>query len=232
MQRYLLILICLISLTPAWSENIESIENIKEITKKYIIQHTTLDSGETLEVQINSTDVPMHLSKCSNEIQVAFPKESTREKINSVELTCSDNEKTWHSYVPVNVQIFTRVVVAKHPIGMGSPIVENDIDYANANINHLYTGYFTEIDSVKGYVSAQLIGSGTVISKKNVRRQQLVHKNQPIDLVVRKNAIEITMKGIAKSDGVLNDTIAAYNPSSKKTMEAIVIGFNKAEVVS
>ncbi|RDI39973.1 flagellar basal body P-ring formation chaperone FlgA [Aquicella lusitana] len=209
----------------------ENVEDLKNIAREFIINSVPLETDETLEVNINLSDLPAQLAKCSKKITAKFPNEFSREKINSVELSCND-APSWHIFVPADVQIFTKVVVAKHPISANEIISESDVDYAKANISRLYSGYFNDKTQIKGYVAAQMINSGAVITKKNTRRQQLVHKNQVIDLIARKNSIVVTMKGIAKSDGCLNESIIAYNPSSKKTMEAIVIGFNKAEVIS
>jgi len=162
-------------------DNYESVDNLKVLAKDFIVKNIALEPEETMDVKINQADLPTQLIKCSNKIDIAFPR---------------------------------------------------DLDYAQENINRLYNGYFKDKKEVVGYVASQIINSGAVITRKNVRRPQLVHKNQEIDLIAKKNQIVVTMKGISKSDGSLNDSIVAYNPSSKKTVEAIVVGLNMAEVIS
>ena len=233
MDRYLIVLCGIFTacIGMAYADSFESVNKIKEVSKQFITQAISLAPDETMDITINPSDLPNQLAACTKDIEVALPNESSREKINSVELTCN-GEKTWHVFVPINVQFFTKVVVATRSIAPNEMISATDLEYANYNAAHLYNGYFKDKKEASGYIASQTIGAGSVINKRNIKRPQLVHRNQIIDLVARKNAIVVTMKGIAKSDGVLNDTIIAYNPSSKKTVEAVVIGVNKAEVVS
>lgn len=215
----------------AISQQFESIEKIKSLAKNFIEKNITLEENQTLEVHINSSDIPARLTICSKDIEVAFPREANREKMSAVELICN-GDKSWHSYVPVSVQKYAKVLAAKHFIPANQSISEYDLDYVQANVNRLFGGYFKEPVEVVGQVASSAINAGTIISRKSIHFPQLVHKNQEVELIARKNSIQVTMKGIAKTDGSLNDTIVAYNPSSKKTLEAVVIGLNKAEVIS
>jgi len=214
-----------------FAENYESTSDLRNITKDYIASHISLEPEESLDVSINTSDLPSQLAKCSKKIEIGFPREFSREKINSVELSCR-GDTAWHTFIPVDVQIYTKVVVAKRPISPNEFIAESDTDYAQMNISRLYDGYFKDKAQLKGYIAGQVINSGIVLSNKNIKRPQLVHKNQVIDLIARKNSVMVMMKGIAKTDGCLNETITAYNPSSKRTLEAVVVGINKAEVIS
>lgn len=209
----------------------ESSADLEKLARDFIAANISLEPDETMEIAINRSDLPTQLSKCSTNIQVAFPREMSREKINALELTCN-GEKSWQTFLPLDVQIYTKIVTAKSLILPDTNIHESDLDYSQMNINHLYNGYFKDKKEVLGFVASQTISAGTVITKKNTRRPQLVHRNQEVELVAKKNSIVVSMKGIAKSDGGLNDIIEAYNPSSKKTLQAVVVGSNRAEVVS
>lgn len=209
----------------------EPVENIKNIAKDFVTKNITLEEGETLELQISKSDLPSKLAACSSEITAAFPKETNKERISAVELTCN-GDNSWHVFVPVNAQVFAKVLVAKQTLMANEPITEADLEYSQYDINHLYSGYFKDKNEVLGQVAAQTINAGVVLNKKNIHGRKLVLKNQSIDLIARSNTLEVTMKGIAKTDGGLNDTITAYNPSSKKMLDAVVVGLNRAEVMS
>lgn len=208
----------------------ESPDNIKTQAKDFVLKTVSLDPDQSIEVQIKSSDVPTQLIKCSKAIDIALPKEATPEKISALELTCN-GDKQWQAYLPVDVQIFTKVVVAKYPLSSETTIKETDLDYAQANVNRLYNGYFKNKSELVGYVASQTINTAGIITKRNVKRPVLVHRNQPVDLIARKNSIQVTMKAVSKSDGSLNDSIEVFNPSSKKTIEAIVTGPNRVEVI-
>lgn len=224
-----LIFICYIPL--AFADLYESQDKLKTLAKDFVAKNTALGPDESLEVDINNSDIPAQLATCPTNVEAAFPKEANRERITSVQLSCNGST-SWRTFIPVDVKVYAKVVVAKRTITTNETLTEADLDFAQANVNILYGGYFKDPTEITGQVASQMIAPGSVISKKNIRQQQLVHRNQEIDLVARKNAIEVTVKGIAKSDGGLNDSITVYNPSSKRTLEAVVIGTNKAEVIS
>ncbi|MEO8400444.1 MAG: flagellar basal body P-ring formation chaperone FlgA [Gammaproteobacteria bacterium] len=208
----------------------ESVENIKTVAKDFVLKNVPLNPSETIEVQVDSPQPPLRVGACSKTLDASFPADANRDQVTSVELSCN-GVQTWHVYVPVNVRINTNVLVAKRTIPLNDVITEDDMDFAQYDRNRLYNGYFSAKENVIGQVASQLIASGTVLTKKNVQQPVLVHRNQTVDLIARTNSITVTMKGVAKSDGSLNEVIKAYNPSSKRILDAVVVGSNKVEVV-
>ena len=128
--------------------------------------------------------------------------------------------------------ISTRVVVAKRTISATEIIGLEDLDYAQYDRNRLYNGYFQDPKALVGRVASQVILAGVVLTKKNVQQPVLIHRNQLIDLIAKSNTVTVTMKGVAKTDGRLNEAIQAYNPSSKRTLDAVVMDSNRAEIIS
>ncbi len=111
-------------------------------------------------------------------------------------------------------------------------INEEDIDYAYHDKRLLYNSYYTHPEDVIGNVAIHTTNTGTVFTKKNVQAPLLVYKNQPVDIIARNTFIVVSMKGIAKSDGRMNDSVKVFNPSSKKTIDAVVIGASQTLVTS
>jgi flagella basal body P-ring formation protein FlgA len=211
------------------AERYESSDNFKTTAKDFVLKNTPVDPGDSIEVQATMPDrllVPM----CSKAIEASFPRDAIRENLTSVEMTC-DGASPWHVFIPVTITMYSQLVVAKHVLTSKTAITEDDITIARVDKSHLYNGYFKTKDEVIGMEASQLISSGAVLSKQNLQFPVLVHRNQMIDLIATRNSIVVTAKGIAKSDGKLNESIKAYNPSSKRTLDAVVVGSSKAEVI-
>ncbi len=209
----------------------ESLENIKKTTLDFIHQHIQLSSDEKLEVKVNEASIAFQVPACQSRLEASLPTNSNHEALSSVEIACNDAAK-WRIFVPVEVKILTNVIVAKHTIASKTTLSEEDIDFMQADRNRLYNGFFTKKDDVIGDVANHLIPAGTVLTKKNLQLPYLVLKNQAITLVSQHNAVIVTMQGIARTDGTLNATIKVFNPSSKKIVDAIVTGPNKAQVIA
>lgn len=224
-----LLIYCFTQIGFAYNQN--SIARIKQLTKEYIQKNVQLNSDETMNITIDSPKASFKIPPCSEPLDIAFPNNATGNRITSVELTCK-TPKTWHLLVPVTVQINTKVLVAKHNIPSKEIITEVDLDYAFQDKNRLYNGFFKDKKEVLGQVASHMISSGTVITKKNIQMPIIIHRNQKISLFTKKNSIVVTMDGIAREDGSLNSTIKVFNPSSKRVLEAVVTGSNKAEIIS
>lgn len=214
----------------AFAGNYEPVENIKNTAKTFILKNMKQEEGQVINIKITQTDLPSRLSMCSKPIEASLPADSNSKQISSVELTCN-GDRTWHIFVPVEVQVLENVIVAQHAITMNEVIKDEDLDFAQHDVTHLYNGYFKNKNEIVGQVAAQTLVSGAVISKQNIHLAKIVHRDEVIDLVAKTNTVVVTMKGVAKSDGALHDTIKAYNPSSKRTLDAVVIGQNQAEVI-
>jgi flagella basal body P-ring formation protein FlgA len=227
----IIVLMNLFSCSSIWANTYESQENIKAIVTQFIQNNLTLASNETINVQLVQANHTMQVPTCNNSLEASLPIDQNREHITSVKLSCNDTN-AWQIYVPVDVQVYTKVLVAKRPLSANELITEDDLDYANADKNHLYMGYFNNKNDVIGLEPTQTIMAGTVLSKSNLQKPVLVHRNDSIDLIAGNTAVFVTMKGVSKTDGRLNDKIIAFNPISNKSLDAIVTGPGKAKIIS
>lgn len=219
----------LLSSYPCFSVTENYLNSIKDLTKDFLIRNVVAEPDESVEIDLSQLN-ELRIPRC-NQPQITFPGNIKKEHITSVELVCSDT-KPWHMLMPLNVQVLTRVVAAKKGITVKSTITEDDLDYVMRNKYRLYGNTFKDKDEVIGQVATHPLAPGSVLIARHVQQQILVKKNQPISLVLRKNSIVVSMQAIAKEDGLLKSTVKVYNPSSKKMFDAVVIGLNKAEIIS
>lgn len=225
----LIILFAILNYHSGFTAGIETSERINNAARTFIMNNIQSAPGETIEVKVNQANIPLRVSACSKDIEAAFPANSNREQLSAVALSCNDSQP-WHVLVPVDVQVYSKVIVAKRTISAKQVITEEDIDFTAYNKNQLYNGFFIKKEEVLGNESSHIITAGTILTRKNIQLPLLVHRNQMINLISQSNSIIVTMQGIAKSDGSLNSIIKVFNPSSKKTLDAIVVGPNKAQV--
>lgn len=211
------------------AEQYEPINHLKEIAKTFVIKNTGIDQGESIEVLVNQSNTLIQVPACGKIIDAGFPQNYNKEQVTSVELTCA-GPISWHVMMPVEVQIFSNVLIAKRTLTPKEVIKEEDVDFTVTNKNRLYSGYFKQKEEVVGKEAAHLLPAGTVLTQKNIKSPVLIHRNQAVNIISTSNAVTVTMQGVAKSDGALNEMIKVFNPSSKKTLDAMVIGQNKAQV--
>ncbi|MDR3476573.1 MAG: flagellar basal body P-ring formation chaperone FlgA [Gammaproteobacteria bacterium] len=214
-----------------FADTFETPAHLQEITKAFLTQNITGEADDTVVVTVSPSIAQLQLPTCTREIEADFPTNTNKDQATGIELTCNGTA-AWHVLVPVSVQINTKVLVAKQTLMPKEPITEDEIEYATYDKNHLYNSYFKNKEEVVGQVAAHLITPGVVLTKKNLQQPILIHRNEAISLTAKIHSISVTMQGIAKSDGSINTTIKVYNPTSKRLVDAIVVGTGKAEIVA
>lgn len=207
----------------------ERVERIKSLINSFVVNAVEHSDDETVEAIINPFQ-SITSGDCQSEITVSFAKEAVNAQSNAVILSCEGAEN-WHVYIPVHIQIMTKVLSVNHLITMGEVITENDIHYELYDKNRLYEGYFKEKQDVVGLSASRTIPAGSPLTKKNIKQLPSVKRNQTITLAIRKGAIEVEMIGIAKSDGYVDGLIKVLNPTSKKIVDAVVTGKDRAEII-
>jgi flagella basal body P-ring formation protein FlgA len=215
--------------TAASADTYESQDHLKDVVKAFITAHQNLEPDETMDVQFEQLS-SYTLPTCQSGIVAGLPKDHNSQEITSVELACTA-EPVWHVYIPVHVAVYTKVLVAKQTITSQEELTPDNVELGSYEKNRLYSGYFKNTDEVIGQVASLVISPGTVITKKNIQFPIIVRRNQVIEVTVNKNAVSVSMKGIAKTDGALNSTIKVLNTSSQKTFDAVVVGPNRAEIL-
>ncbi|MDP1603559.1 MAG: flagellar basal body P-ring formation chaperone FlgA [Legionella sp.] len=221
-----ILLFCCGSLVHSQGE-FESLDRIKSAIESFIKQNTVADEGE-ISVQLNSFDA-VKLPQCPGEFSVSFAKETRAEASTVVLVECPSRE-AWRVFVPIQVQNKRRVLTVNRVLTVGDIISEHDLAYQPFDVNRLYEGYFIAKNEVIGLSVARTISPGYPLTKKNLKQLPLVRRNQRVTLILKQGAIEITMIGIAKSDGYLNDTINVLNPTSKKVVDAVVVSKDRVEI--
>ena len=225
-----IVLILALFANPVRAAGFEPVEHLTTITKNFLLKNIAADSDETVVVKVNPVNAA-ELPICSSEIEPSVPTNTNIEQATGVELSCN-GAIPWRILIPVDIAINISVVVAKDSIMPKDAITEDDLTFAIYDKNHLYNSFFKNKQDVVGLVAVHMITPGTVLTKKNLQEPTIVFRNQNVTLIDHAKGIAVSMQGIAKSDGSINTTIKVYNPASKRTMDATVVGPNKAEIVS
>lgn len=215
--------------TSIYAYNLEPISHLNELAKEYINKTIAVDKNDTLEVSLSPAANNLQVQRCEEAIQVSVPNQSSSSQINTLEMTCL-GKVSWHIYVPVDVKILTNVLVAKETIPGREIITQDMITTAKYDKNQLYSGFYTDPKDIEGQVAINSITSGTVLTKKNIQSPILINRNQTVSIINRHGGIMVKAEGIAKSSGALNDVIKVMNPSSKRTIDAVVVSGSSVEV--
>lgn len=119
------------------------------------------------------------------------------------------------------------VVAAKYRIPRGEIIQQADLTLRQVES----TKYAIErAELVVGMETKRTIQAGAVIQRDDVRRKPLIRRNQIVDVFSRRPGIVIQRRMTSRGEGALGETIKLYDPRTRKTISAEVIGVLRAEV--
>lgn len=225
---FLTLLFCIT--TPAHAQSFPNFEAFKAYIQEYVLNNLKNQSHDQVEIKLMRLDNNMRLPVCAGTFDPKLDHSAATETNNTVTLSCSTNPE-WVLYVPVQIIYRKTVVVTARSIKPTETITENDLELQERNSHQLNEGYYENMEEVAGSVSARFIPAGTVLGPKNIKQMPLVFRGQMITVVLKQGPIEITLHAQAKSDGFLHDNIKVMNPSSKKIIDAVVVGSGKAEVL-
>ncbi len=229
MTQALSTIVILCAATSAISGSYETFTHLNMIAADYIQKNIVINPDEQMSVKLGDAATDLRLPRCQSEISINLPAESNGQKINTLEMTCS-SQPSWHVYVPVDMKILTKVIVAKENIPTKTPITEEMLDFAFRDKNTLYAGYFKDTKDVVNQEPVTTMVAGTVINKHNIKQPVIINRNQIVSIISRHGHIMVSAEGIAKSDGALNETIKVINSSSKRTIDAVVTSSSTVDV--
>lgn len=219
---------CCLNSPASSAEDYETLDNIKSVVEAFVIKNTQHSEDETISVAINQFE-NIKLTRCQSAVTASFSQETIADQSHVVLLECNAAE-SWRVFLPIHVQIMTPVLAIKRMMVPGDLIAEEDISYVNYDRNRLYDGYYKDKRDVLGLTVSRSITAGAPLTRKNLKQMPLVKRNHTISLALKRGAIEIEMIGIAKTDGYMDSTIKVLNPSSKKIVDAVVTGTDRAEI--
>ncbi len=131
--------------------------------------------------------------------------------------------------INISGKIHGRARLYKLSRSLAKPTLLEKADLIPVELELVYGNeYYGEID---GWRSIRSLRAGTVLRLSDIQPVPLIAKGQSVKTIIRVDAVEIVVEGIANADGWLGDQIVIVNPSSKKTFQARVSGPGTAEVI-
>lgn len=139
-------------------------------------------------------------------------------KVNSSSDGLQQNRVIWF-----RIKGYATVWSVKRDTSVNSLLLKEDIVQRSADVTTENVTHDQIVEEPVGMYVRKSLRKGAIISTTNVSKPPLIQQNQPIQVLVENNGLQITAKAIALSTGwSVGDTIAVLvNGASQKT-EAVV----------
>ena len=203
------------------AREIQSLEEIANTARAYVYAQMN-NSDANIEVNVGQMDSRLRLQQCSRALEAFNPGYEARRGLGTVGVCCN-GERPWSLYVPVTVKVFKKVAVLKRPVSRNTPLTADDIVFEKTNVNRLNSGYFTELDDIKGKILTQNLAPGTVLTQYLLKSPMAMKQGQLVTLVAKNSAIEVRAEGKALSRGAIGDRIRVKNIKTDRIVEGVIL---------
>lgn len=217
--------VCAKTETPQW----QPVEQIADVAEAFLANRTGAFSGDT-EVQASPLDARHRLAYCDKPLQ-AFLRSGTDISARTIVGVRCNGDKPWKVYVPVNVVVTARVLVARQTLIKGQVLTAADITQESRDVSRMRGGYLSDPGQVIGQrLKTQLI-AGKTLKPTMFEADIAIRRGQSVTLTVNSGGFNITMLGTALMDGAINQRIRVQNNNSGRIVEGFVRSREQVEIL-
>lgn len=178
-------------------------------------------TGEKHQIEVAPLDRRLQLPQCDRTLSVARMP-GARELGNiSVSVRC-EGSQPWSLYGRAFVRKFKPVAVLHSAMRQGSVISPNDVEMVEKDASSLQ-GSFSDPGDVIGKPVRKSLAAGTVLLPAHLTTVKLVRRGQQVAIRAQNTVFEVSMAGVALTDGEAGQLIRVRNVSSQRIIEGRVV---------
>ncbi|WP_086932542.1 flagellar basal body P-ring formation chaperone FlgA [Agarilytica rhodophyticola] len=208
----------------AEKQNIEALRN-------HVLAHTTSHYrnvfGEenfknNVKIRIGNLDSRLRLNRCDDNLTFKISQPPQNISNITVKTSCVGKHR-WTIYVPVKIDVYANVLVAKRSLSRGHLFTEHDLDYRQLNTASSGYGYLEDMSRVIGMELKRPISSGDIVHLALLKKPNIVRKGQTVIVTSKSRFLSVETEGIALISGQLGQDIRVKNQRSNKIVQARIV---------
>ncbi|MES9855290.1 MAG: flagellar basal body P-ring formation chaperone FlgA [Sedimenticola sp.] len=217
-----LILLWSVVYTPLYAGNTQHHATIRQAAESYIYDQLS-DSDGNLTATAGELDRRLKLSTCEQPLEVFFSSNRQGSARKTVGVRCTD-DSGWTIYLPVTISLVKEVVVAARELSKKSTLTPADLRMELRDVAKLSKGYFKEIRRALNKQLRRTLHAADVVTPSMLTTSKTIKRGNRVTILAQAGGIEVRVSGKALSDGATGDQIRVLNNSSKRKLEATVVG--------
>ncbi len=211
--------------TPQW----QAVEQIAATAEAFLSARTGAFAGDT-DVKASPLDARQRLAYCDKPLE-AFLRSGTDISARTIVGVRCTGRKPWKIYVPVNVVVTAKVLVARQTLMKGQVLTAADLALEQRDVSRMRGGYLSDPGQVVGQrLKTQLI-AGKTLKPTMFEADIAIRRGQSVTLTVNSGGFNITMLGTALMDGAINQRIRVQNNNSGRIVEGFVRSREQVEIL-
>jgi flagella basal body P-ring formation protein FlgA len=197
-------------------------ERIRSAVRQYITRHAPWDS-EQMNIRKIHFNRSVYIPSGRVGLQVTAPKHT--DWLGAVGFSVGvmvNGKKQTAVSVPVNIEVWSDVILTTKPLGRYQPIGRDDVQVKKMDLARVPSKAVVDIEQVVGSRANRRIAANCILRRDHVEIPPSVKRGDLVSVVAESARLKISIKGIAKEDGRIGDRIKVVNLRSKKGIYALV----------
>jgi flagella basal body P-ring formation protein FlgA len=210
-------------LSPAQAQ---SVAEMMQIAQSYILKH--LDPKlHNPTISLTPLSATAQTADCQHPPQVRW---NSGQKTGNISLSIICTQPKWQRYINAKISGELPVVITNKDLALGAKITPEDVYIAWLPDTQIRNNNLTSLSDIENLSTRQFVSSGTALTSNQVRASVLVHKGDPLRIIVMSDGISIEMPGIALESGEKGKSIRIQNQSSGKIIKGNILSADSVVV--
>lgn len=223
------IVCCLPSLSCA--NKVQSLARLQQMAAHFLTQELEGKVTGRVEVKAGLIDPRLRLPHCPEANLETFLPDYVQNpaQTNVVGVRCSTGSR-WSVYVPVDVDVYTQIVVLTHAISRGQMIRPRDVSVVEYDTTAIHHGFYQDPKNVVGKAARRNLSANRPIMHSDIIIPDVVKRGDSVTISAQFGRLSVQARGVAMDNGSLGEVINVKNMSSNKVLQAKVTGQKSVKI--
>lgn len=196
---------------------------IRTAVQHYIVRHAPWDA-EQMTIRKIKFNRPVTVPSGKVALRVSAPKHT--DWLGAVPFTVNiavNGQRTRALTVPVNIEVWSDIIMTTKPLGRFEPIDREDIRIKKMDLARVPSNVLVNVDDVLGKRANRNIAANCILRNDHVEMPPIVKRGDVVEVVAESPMLKISVKAVARENGRQGDRIKVVNLRSKKSLFAQVV---------
>ena len=120
---------------------------------------------------------------------------------------------------------------AARPLAAGTVLGPQDVTVAHGDVGRVLLRPLPGLDEITGARALRTLSEGDVVSKLAVAVRPLVQSGDVVVVRVVAGSVQVEGTGVAAQSGSAGEIVRVVNPSTRRALQARVVGRGQVEVI-
>ena len=181
----------------------------------FIVYKQATDVAEVIPAKVEAATAvevaPATVAVVANQVSQAAPTPAIQEEVAP----------------PVDA---VRLVAAIRPISRGEIVKASDLELILSTDEKMISRGYQNLDEVVGKEAKRLIPANWALDSSYVQKPLVVKRNEQVTIRAKAAGVTVTVSGVAKTDGAVDDVIVVIPDGTRDEILARVTGVRELEV--